>query len=433
MRRALSALPLMRAFRSRPFSLLWAGQTISVIGDAVFTVAITWEVVVLTNSATAMSLVLLAQWGPRILFLPLGGVIADRISRRILMFSGDVGRGGIVLFIAWLSWSHQLQFWHLVALAPFFGMLGSLFDPAYQAILPQLVEGEELASANSLTTVSRNVGFLLGPLPAALLVTLSGIASSFAFDALTYGVSALCLLALRVPAPAPLPACPQADPMPPVVRVARRPSLRQTISSMLGDARDGLRYVFSIPWLWVTTLAAPLVGTGFASAMWVTLPRLVRDVYHQDVWLIGAVATADAIGSILAAVVVGSARRRRRGLIAYGAVLVGGCALVACVLPLPHALQPVVVILASALIGGGVATFTVVWSTVQQENVPNDRLGRVSSITQLGLAATLPGGLVLAGLLADHLGPAQVFALAGLLVIGPSTIGLCVRDIRQLQ
>jgi len=149
--------------------------------------------------------------------------------------------------------------------------------------------------------------------------------------------------------------------------------------------------------------------------------------------LIGAVATADAIGSILAAVVVGSTRRRRRGLIAYGAVLVGGCALVACVLPLPHALQPVVVILASALIGGGVATFTVVWSTVQQENVPNDRLGRVSSITQLGLAATLPGGLVLAGLLADHLGPAQVFALAGLLVIVPSTIGLCVRDIRQLQ
>jgi DHA3 family tetracycline resistance protein-like MFS transporter len=424
------ALPLLRAFQSRSFALLWAGQTVSVIGDAVFTVAIAWQVLVLTNSASAMSLVLLAQWGPRIVFLPLGGVIADRVSRRILMLFADVGRGGIVLFIAWLSWSDQLQFWNLVALAPLFGILGSLFDPAYQAILPQMVESEELASANSLTTVSRNVGFLLGPLPAALLVTLSSIASSFAFDAGTYGVSALCLLALRIPAAAPLPTSPQVKP---AVDPLRRASPRQVIVGAIGDALKGVRYVFSIPWLWVTALAAPLIGAGFASAMWVTLPKLVRDVYHQNVWLIGAVATADAIGSIVAAVALGSAPRRRRGLTAYGAVLVGGVALIACALPLPPALQPAVVILASALIGGGVATFTVVWNTVQQEKVPNEILGRVSSITQLGLAVTLPGGLVLAGLLADQIGPAQVFALAGALVIMPSLAGLCVRDIRQLQ
>lgn len=441
MTRLPAAPVLLRAFHSRPFTLLWTGQTVSVIGDAVFTVAITWEVLVLTNSASAMSLVLLAQWGPRILFLLLGGVIADRISRRMLMLGADVGRGGIVLFVAWLAWSQQLQFWHLVALAPLFGVLGSLFDPAYQAIMPQLVASEELASANALTTVSRNVGFLLGPLPAALFVSLSGMGSAFAFDAVTYGVSALCLLALRIPAAA-LPDNPAVTPAPnaaivtSVISKADQPPLqpsplRRGVSRALGDAWEGVRYVFGIPWLWVTALAAPLVGAGFASAMWVTLPKLVRDVYHQDVWLIGAVATADAVGSILAAVALGSVVRRR-GLVAYGAVLVGGCALIACALPLPHALQPVVVILASALVGGGVATFTVVWNTFQQEKVPNDLLGRVSSITQFGLAVALPAGLVLAGLLADRIGPAQVFALAGLLVIVPSTIGLCVRNIRQL-
>ena len=199
------------------------------------------------------------------------------------------------------------------------------------------------------------------------------------------------------------------------------------------DARDGLRYVFSVPWLWVTVLASPLVGAGFAGAMWVSLPRLVRDVYGSGVWLIGAVATADAVGSILAALAIGNASRLRRGIVAYSAVLAGGCALIACALPLPHSIEPAIVIVASAVVGAGLAIFTILWGTLQQEKVPNDILGRVSSITQLGVASTLPGGLVLAGLLADRIGPAQVFALAGMLVVVPASIGLCIRDIRQLR
>jgi DHA3 family tetracycline resistance protein-like MFS transporter len=406
-----------------------------VIGDAVFTIAITWDVLVLTGSATAMSVILLAQWIPRILFLLLGGVLADRVSRRLLMLGADAGRGTIVLFMAYLSWSHQLQFWHLVALAPLFGIVSSFFDPAYQAIFPQLVESEALTSVNALNTLSRNVGYLLGPVPGALLVAFSGTASAFTFDALTYAISALCLLALRLPPAAarvkaaallavtPFPVEP--DELEPPPAPAKRSAIR--------DALDGLRYVFGVSWLWVTVLASPLVGAGFAGAMWVTLPRLVRDVYGQGVWLIGAVATADAVGSILAALALGSAPKLRRGLMAYGAVIVGGCSLIACALPLPRPVEPLIVIGASALVGAGLATFTVLWGTLQQEKVPNQMLGRVSSISQFGVASTLPGGLVLAGLLADRIGPAQVFALAGLLVVVPAALGLCVRDIRQLE
>ncbi len=424
-------LHFARAFRSRPFTLLWAGQTISVLGDAVFSIAITWEVLLLTDSATAMSLILIAQWAPRILFLLLGGVIADRVSRRFLMLCADAGRGCIVMLVAWLSWTHLLQFWHLVALAPLFGIVSSFFDPAYQAIMPQMVETEALTSVNSLNTLSRNVGFLLGPVPGAICVALFGMASAFAFDGLTYGISALCLLALRLPpSTAPLQ---MEVPAHPAEADEARNHTSQGIRGAMRDARDGLRYVFSVPWLWVTVLASPLVGAGFAGAMWVSLPRLVRDVYGAGVWLIGAVATADAVGSILAALAIGNASKLRRGIVAYSAVLVGGCALIACALPLPRPVEPAIVIAASALVGAGLAIFTILWGTLQQEKVPNDKLGRVSSITQLGVASTLPGGLVLAGLLADHTGPTQVFALAGMLVVVPASIGLCIRDIRQLR
>src|SRR5947209_1607999 len=192
-------LQFVRALRSRPFALLWVGQTISVLGDAVFTIVITWQVLILTGSATAMSLLVIAQWTPKVLFLLFGGVIADRVSRRLLMLWADAGRGCIVILVAWLSWTHVLQFWQLLVLAPLFGIVSSFFDPAYQAIMPQLVEKEALASVNSLTTLSRNVGFLLGPMLGAICITLFGQASGFAFDGLTFFFSALCLLALRLP------------------------------------------------------------------------------------------------------------------------------------------------------------------------------------------------------------------------------------------
>ena len=168
--------------------------------------------------------------------------------------------------------------------------------------------------------------------------------------------------------------------------------------------------------------------------MWVALPRLVYDVYHTGVWLIGAMATLDAVGSIIAAIALGNARKlRHRGIVAYATIIVVGFALEACALPLPQGVEPIVAIIASALVGSSVAAFMIIWGTLQQENVPNDILGRVSSITQLGVAAALPGGLVLAGLLSDHIGPTQVFAFGGVLAAVPAVVGLCLRDIRRVD
>src|SRR5258708_26359385 len=118
-----------RGLRSPPFALLWTGQTISVLGDAVFTIALTWEVLRLTGSSTAMSLLVIAQWGPKLLLLAFGGGIADRLPRRLLMLWADVMRGCIVFVLAWLAWTPALPFWLLLGLAPLFGIGRSFFDP----------------------------------------------------------------------------------------------------------------------------------------------------------------------------------------------------------------------------------------------------------------------------------------------------------------
>jgi MFS family permease len=150
-REYLRSFQFARALRSRSFALLWMGQTISVLGDAAFYPALAWQVLILTDSGTAMGIVAIAQMIPTLAFLLIGGTLADRVSRRLILLWSDGGRAVVVLLIAGPGWFHLLQFWHLVALAFLFGIVDSFFFPTMQAIPPQLVEKEQLTSSASVS------------------------------------------------------------------------------------------------------------------------------------------------------------------------------------------------------------------------------------------------------------------------------------------
>ncbi len=126
--------PMLKVLHSRPFLLLWAGQCISFVGDYMFRIALAWEVLLLTGSAAAMSIVFIASLTPTIIFVLIGGVTADRLPRRLIILTSDAGRAVVVLLIAALTILHLLQFWHLVTLSLLFGMVDGFFSPAYRSI-----------------------------------------------------------------------------------------------------------------------------------------------------------------------------------------------------------------------------------------------------------------------------------------------------------
>jgi DHA3 family tetracycline resistance protein-like MFS transporter len=235
-----------RALRSRPFALLWLGQTISTLGDGAYLTALAWQVLILTGSGAAMGIVLIATSVPRVVFLLLGGVIADRLPRRLVMLWADVGRATAVGAIAVLSYTNTLQFWHLIALGLLFGFSQAFFLPAYQSIAPQLVEVEALPSANALNGLTREIGMLAGPALGALLVARFSTASAFAFDALSFLVSALCLLAIRVPL----------KPLLAQEGLEAEPAKRRGARGVFADIREGIGYVAASSWLWVTIAIA---------------------------------------------------------------------------------------------------------------------------------------------------------------------------------
>jgi DHA3 family tetracycline resistance protein-like MFS transporter len=384
--------------------------------------ALAWQVLVLTGSGAAMGVVLVATSVPRVLFLLLGGVIADRLPRRMVMLWADAGRAVAVGAIAVLSYSNMLQFWQLIVLGLLFGFSQAFFMPAYQSIAPQIVEVEALPSANALNGLTRQIGILVGPALGALLVANFSTASAFAFDALTFFISALCLLAIRVPIK-PLLAQEGLEPAAPD---------RRGIRGVFADIREGIGYVAASSWLWVT-IAIGAFFVALQAPYFVTLPLHVRDFYHYNVGLYGAIFSASAAGSIIATLVVGQLHHiSHRGIVAYSGLLVTSLAMIAFALRVPYTLVPVVTLTAGALDGAGVGVFEVIWYSVLQETIPIEKLGRVSSVELVGSFLFQPLGFAVIGALTDVVATQVIFFACGVLCLALVVTGFFVRGIREL-
>ena len=383
---------LFAALRSRSFAVLWVAQTLSRVGDRIYLIALAWWVVATTGSATAMGLVLLANLVPTLGLVLVGGVAVDRLPRARLMLLSDLVRGALVSAAALIAALGRLDLLGLVVLSASFGMVDAFFDPAYTAIVPQLVGPELRPSANSLTELSRRLSRLAGPAIGAIIVALAGVPAAFAVDGATFAASAVGMLV-----------------------VARRGSTvaarEEASAGPLHDLRQGFGAVAAVPWLWVTILVAAVTNVTLASPLEAVMPLLVTDHLGGGVALLGALDALSGVGAVAAAIYLGrKARFRRRGLLVYGSWIL--CALAVACLGLPVPL--VAAGLLMALIGACLTTLGLVWTNTLQEMIPEGLLGRVASIDILGSAAFVPMGFILTGAMADSVGPAPVFVSGGL-------------------
>ncbi len=358
-------LRLTQALRSGAFAWFWMGQTISLLGDGAFRVALAVAVYQLTRSSLAMGLFLTAQILPELLFTLIGGVAADRLSRRLVLACSDVGRAMVVLVIAGLAWLSLLHLWHLFVLAVLFGFIQSFFGPAYRALVPELVVKEWYASANALTELGIQFGNLLGPVLGAGLIALgAGSASlAFAFDGLTFVIPVCSLLALRALAvdAGGQPGVGNKQPM----------GLRQ----MRQEVGEGFRTIFRSIWLRWSMLVATFGLVAYTGAMAVSLPKLVLGVYESGPWWLAAITAATGIGALVGTVFVGQVCLRRRGMMAFLAYILSGLALITFSFPLTRTLIPFCVVPAAFVVRIGMSVMQTIWLTLLYELVPNEKQG----------------------------------------------------------
>jgi MFS family permease len=391
----------------RDFRLLFAGQSLSTVGDAAATIAVAFAVLEIGGSPSALGLVLAARYVPLAGFLLLGGVIADRLPRRGLMIASDAVRALTQGLLAALLLGGSAELWQIVLLQVAYGTAAAFFGPALAGLVPQLVADERRQQANALLRMTFDLAVIVGPGLGALLVARVGSGGAVAVDAATFAVSALLLTRLRPGGGA--------------VRETRRVRLA-------ADLREGWSEVRSRTWLW-SSIANFTVFSALAwPAVLVLGPQLARtELGGIGAWsiLTGAFGAGALAGSIA------SLRMRCVRPAAAVAVLLA----LAAARPAVYASGAALPLIAafSFVAGAAMSTASILWVAMLQQHLPAARLSRVNSIDSFGTFLLMPIGYAMAGPLAAAVGVHLAMILLAAVALLVSLATLASAELRTLR
>ena len=381
---------LPRALRHRDYALLWGGQTISVVGDGIYTVAIALEALRISDHASALAAVEAARVAPNAVFLLFAGALVDRLPRRLVVLGANVLRGGAIAALAALVAVHALNLTELVVLSAVVGAGDAFFYPAYRAIMPELLPADLLTQGNAFNSASQTVGSsFLGPGARRRDRRRGGSLGGIRHRRRD--------LRRQRAVPAGDGPCPRAGP------VGR---------SVVADARLGIRWTMRQRWLWYGILATGVANFAAFAPTAVTFPLIVRDVLHQGPVAYGVTFGASGVGGLLAAVVAGRLGSPRRRMIMIWAAWAAASVALAGVGVAPDVF---VVAICGAITFFGLTYGNLLWGALMQIAVPAHMLGRASSVDWLFSICLSPLGLLFAGALAGSIGAREtVLVGAGL-------------------
>jgi len=397
----------MRAVLSQPaFRNLWAGQSLSGIGDALVIVVIGLYVTDLTGSSSEVGVVLAAYAGPLVLFLLVGGVVADRFPRRGVMIAADAVRfllhGTLALLIA----LDAVRVWHMVVIGVLFGAAEAFFRPAATGLLPQTVPEDLIQEAQAVTAASRELAIVAGPALGTALLFGIGAEAAFTFDALTFVVSIAFLL--RV--------------------VPRARGALHVRTTVVQELREGWSAVRERAWVWATILAFCVTLLAGLAPFFVLGAAIGKEQYGHG-WVYGAVQAIWGCGTFAGALLGVRWRPRLPMRTAMLWTLPWPLCLTAFALGAPVSL----LVTATAVAGFGIGCFGVWWETALAERIPPHLLSRVSAYDWMGSLALLPLGYVLAGLIGDSVGAPETLAAGSAISLVALALGLLPRETRRLR
>ncbi len=398
------------------FRLLLAGQTTSQLGAQVSGVAIPL-LAVLTLDATPLQLGVLSA-ASTVAFALIGlpaGAWVDRWRRRPVLVSSDAIRCLLLATIPIAAWTGVLTVTQLLVVSLLSGFARVFFDVGYQSYLPTVVGKDRVLAGNSALEAVRASGQVVGPGIGGWLVALLGAANVVLVQAVTFAVSAACLLGIRSPEPAP----------------------RRTTDPLRTQIREGLAFVRRTRVLAALVLTSALGNFSFALASAVTMIFLVRDL-HLSSTLIGLSLAGGSLTVVLGAATTPRLSRRfgSARIIWLAPVVVGPIGLLG---PLTSGDWPTWLIVLVVLVGTGAGEFgQIVYAitsvSLRQRVCPDHLLGRVNATCRFAIMALFPLGGLLGGVLGQYAGPRATLAIAlGLLAASPLPAYLALRGVRDVE
>ncbi|MFJ7078443.1 MFS transporter [Streptomyces sp. NPDC098781] len=404
MEKATAPLPAGHAtpLRNAAFRRFVTASLISATGSAMAPLALAYSVIEQGGGAGELGVVLATNTVPTVVFLLMGGVLADRVSRSRLLFLGNllaaVAQGALAVTVATgRATTTSIAVCGFVA-----GTAVALTVPATQGAVAQIVPAGQLQRANALLRLPTNAVKVVGPAVGGVVVAFSGPAWALSWDALTFAVAAFLLLGLRLEAPV-------------------------AVGGALGDLRDGWTGFWSRTWLWTYTVAGTVLVAAWLAGFQLLGPVVAAEEYAgaRD-W--GLVQGAFAAGLLLGSVVCLRWRPYRLLAVAVASGLPMALPLLAMGwgLPLPWLLLTVL------LAGVGLDVAIVSWTTTFQLYVPQRELGRMSAFNSVGERLAIPLGYLLTALAAGRWDNGTVLVACATLLVAAVVLNLCVPDVYRV-
>jgi len=363
----------------RDFRLLWAGAFTSSIGTWMQKVAQAWLVVTMTGSRSAFFLGLdsfLAEL-PLLLFTVIGGVISDRHDRRYSILMSQITQMLVALTLALLVFARRIHIAHVLALSFIVGCVRAFGGPAYQSLLPTLVDREHIPNAIALNAIQFNLAQVIGPMFAGAALSTFGIAACFSLNGISFLFVIAAILALRnVPSP---------------------PSAAEGFGIQL---RDCLRFVQDSPSL-ANVMVVGFFTTFLGVPLFTFLPVITRDVFHRDVAFYTKLMTFSGAGALIGALIVAwLGKSRHMGRILRMLLMLFGAAIIGFGLSRRPGLSASIL-----FIGGSLFVMSSSLATsLAQLLAPPAMLGRVVSVYLIALLSGSPLGSIASGWLVTRIG-----------------------------
>ena len=372
------------SLRIRNYRLYFVAQLISVSGTWMQSVAQAWLVLRLTGSGVDLGIVVGLQFLPMLLFGPVGGLVADRLNKRRLLFATQTAGGLLALALGVLVVSHQVELWQVYLLAALLGVANLFDNPARQTFVMEMVGRDDLPNAVSLNTVVMNASRVVGPAIGGVVITIFGLGMCFFVNAASYGAVILGLSMMRT--------------------VDLHPT--EQVARAKGQIREGFRYVWATPSLRNTLLAVALIGI-FAYNFTVTLALLAKTTFHGGAGTYSLLISCMSIGAVIGGLIAAHRARPTPRLLQVLALIFGGLIGAVALAPSLATASVLIVFMGAASIGF-VATAN---ATLQLGSAPAMR-GRVMALYAMAFLGTTPIGAPLVGAIAQWTSP-RVALLTG--------------------
>jgi predicted MFS family arabinose efflux permease len=381
---------VFKAFQYRDFRLLWFGACTSSIGTWMQEVAQAWLVLDLTNSPFLLGLDAFLGDIPIFLFSLFGGVIADRIDRRKVLLGSQYVQMSCAIVLSVLIATHVVRIWHILCLSFIVGTAQSFGGPAYSALVPSLVEKEDLQNAIALNSIQFNLARVIGPVLGGLALKYLGSAWCFGLNGLSYVAVIISLMRLHINFNPP-----------------------RTGESIIASMKQGFGFIRKQGAM-ETLIVIAFCMTALAIPMITFLPVFAKNVFHQSEMTYTLFLVASGLGSVTGALSVAALGNvANKGRIALSSLVALGAGITGFALSKSVALSCIILFLSGGML---MCAFAMISSLVQLITA-NEMRGRVMSVYNVAFRGGMPFGSVVTGWLVPILTAPTVLSVNGVVLL----------------